>query len=195
MTQYGYARVSTKDQNIETQIKQLKEAGATIIYQDKKTGKNMDREGLNDLLSKLKEGDTMVVTKMDRIARNLREGIDLIQNLVDNGIKLHVLNMGLFDGSPTSRLIINILLSVADWEREMMLERQREGIQAAKERGLYKGRPMKYTMNHKGLEYALDLLENREINKLTVNQIAEITKISRASLYRAAKRYSKEETK
>lgn len=122
MTVHGYARISTEHQHIEGQIKQLKEAGEEVVYQDKKTGENMDREGLQSHLSLLNEGNTLMVTKMHRVARNVREGIDLINELIDKGIKLNVLNKGVFDNSPTSRLIQNILLSVADWKREMMLE-------------------------------------------------------------------------
>ncbi|MBO1579373.1 recombinase family protein [Bacillus sp. XF8] len=186
---YGYARVSTQGQNLESQLTELQKAGAEEIYKDKASGKNINREGLNDLLSRLAQGDTLMVTKMDRIARNVREGIDLISEFNEKGIKLHVLNMGVFDGSPTSRLIQNILLSVADWEREMLLERQREGIEEAKKRGAYKGRPKKYTLKNASLEHALELYHNRDSNKLTMKKIAEITQISRATLYRAIKEH------
>ncbi|MFD2446693.1 recombinase family protein [Bacillus sp. CGMCC 1.16607] len=188
MSVFGYARTSTLHQNIEGQVNQLKQAGAEHIFEDQKSGKDLDREGLENLLSKLNKGDTLMVTKMDRIARNVKEGIGLIDELTNMGIKLHVLNMGLFDGSPTSKLITNILLSVADWEREMMLERQRSGIEDAKKAGKYKGRPQKYTARNKGMQHALELFHNRNTNGMTVNEIADITKISRATLYRASKR-------
>lgn len=189
---YGYARVSTQGQNLESQLTELKKAGAEEIYKDKASGKSLNRDGLKDLLSQLTEGDTLIVTKMDRIARNVREGIDLISQLNEKGIKLHVLNMGVFDGSPTSKLITNILLSVADWEREMLLERQRAGIEEAKKRGAYKGRAKKYTSKNASLVHALELYDNREANKMTMNKIAEATQISRATLYRAIK--EREET-
>lgn len=184
---YGYARVSTQGQNLESQLTELKKEGAEEIYQDKASGKSLNRDGLNDLLSPLTEGDTLIVTKMDRIARNVREGIDLISQLNEKGIKLHVLNMGVFDGSPTSKLFTNILLSVADWEREMLLERQRAGIEEAKKRGAYKGRAKKYTSKNASLVHALELYDNRDTNKMTMNKIAEVTQISRATLYRAIK--------
>jgi DNA invertase Pin-like site-specific DNA recombinase len=187
MTILGYARTSMEHQNIKMQIEQLKQAGAVTIHQDQKTGKNMDREGLQSLLSHLKEGDTLMVTKMDRIARNVKAGIELIDELNEKGIKLHVLNMGLFDGTPTSRMLQNILLSVAEWEREMMLERQRVGIEQAKQAGKYKGKPKKYTDKNAGLTHALELMKDRNTNGLTVNEIADITKISRATLYRAVR--------
>lgn len=184
---YGYARVSTQGQNLDSQLTELKKAGAERIYKDKASGKSLNRDGLNDLLSQLTEGDTLIITKMDRIARNVREGIDLISQLNEKGIKLHVLNMGVFDGSPTSKLITNILLSVADWEREMLLERQRAGIEEAKKRGAYKGRAKKYTSKNASLVHALELYDNRDTNQMTMNKIAEVTQISRATLYRAIK--------
>ncbi|PGD77080.1 integrase [Bacillus pseudomycoides] len=187
MTIYGYARVSAEHQNLSAQRTALKEAGAEKIHTDKKSGKSIDREGLQELMSQLEEGDTLVVTKMDRVARNVKEGISLIEELNEKGIKLHVLNMGLFDGSPTSKLIQNILLSVADWEREMMLERQRAGIEEAKKRGVYKGRAKKYTSKNASLVHAMELYDNRDANKLTAKQIAEMTQVSRATLYRAIK--------
>lgn len=185
---YGYARVSTAQQNLASQKKALKEAGAEEIYAEKVSGKNLDRALLQEVLKRLKSGDTLVVTKMDRIARNVIEGIALIDSLIERGIALHVLNMGIFDDTPTSRLIQNILLSVADWERQMMLERQREGIELAKEQGKYKGRQKTYTKNHKGLKHALSLFNNRADNKLTVQEIAEMTGISRRTIYREAER-------
>ncbi|MGN8841212.1 recombinase family protein [Niallia sp. HCP3S3_B10] len=185
--QYGYARVSTAEQSLEVQIQALKEAGVSEIFKDKATGRNTKRDGFQSLLSILDVGDTLVITKLDRIARNVKEGIQLIDELAEKGIKLHVLNMGLFDGTATSKLLRNILLSVAEWEREMILERQREGIAIAKTQGKYKGKPKKYTDKNPALVHALELFANRATNGKTVNEICEITKISRASLYNIAK--------
>lgn len=181
---YGYARVSTAQQDLKAQVKQLQQAGATKIIEEKISGKNLERAGLQDLLNDLKEGDTLVITKMDRIARNVKDGIQIIDSLNDKGVTLHVLNMGVFDNTPTSKMIRNILLSVAEWEREMMLERQKEGIAEAKKAGKYKGMPKKYHEKHKGLQHALELFDNRSENKMTVNDIADITGISRATIYR-----------
>lgn len=184
---YGYARVSSASQNLTAQKKALTESGANKVYSEKVSGKSMDRKQLDRLLKELKKGDTLIVTKMDRIARNVREGIDFIESLNSNGVTLHVLNMGIFDNTPTSKLIQNILLSVADWEREIILERQREGIALAKANGKYKGRKPKYTKQHKGLEHALELFENRTTNKLTVKEIEDITNISKSTIYRAVR--------
>ena len=115
---YGYARVSTVGQDLTIQKKALKEAGAEKIIAEKASGKNTDRKGLKRLLAQLQSGDALIITKMDRIARNVKEGIELIDNLNEQGITLNVLNMGVFDNSPTSKLIRNILLSVGEWERK-----------------------------------------------------------------------------
>ncbi|MGB3160378.1 MAG: recombinase family protein [Carnobacterium sp.] len=184
---YGYARVSTAGQNLTAQKKALTDAGTEKIYSEKVSGKSIDRKQLDKLLKELKAGDTLIVTKMDRIARNVKEGIDFIESLNNNGITLHVLNMGIFDNTPTSKLIQNILLSVADWEREIILERQREGIALAKEQGKYKGRKPKYTNQHKGLEHALELFNDRVNNKLTVKEIEDMTGISKSTIYRAVR--------
>lgn len=184
---YGYARVSTVGQNLEAQIKALQDAGAEQIIQEKKSGKDLDREGLQSLLSQLKSGDILLVTKMDRIARNVRKGMELIEELDEKGITLRVLNMPELSGGSTSKLVRNILLSVADWEREMMLERQREGIAIAKANGKYSNKPRKYHDKHKGMESALHDLANREQNGLTVKEICEKYSVTRSSLYNKAK--------
>lgn len=189
MAVYGYARVSTTDQNIESQLKALKEAGASRIFEDKATGKDIEREGLQALLTTLKEGDTLVVTKLDRLARNLKDGIELMDELNTKGIKFHVINMGLFDGSTTSKMIRNILLSVAEWEREMIKERQMEGIAIAKANGLYKGRPPKYTERNPKLKQALEWYRDRANNGKSVKEICEITGIGKATLYRKINQY------
>lgn len=189
MTVYGYARVSSTQQDLSTQTTSLMNHGveADSIYSEKISGKNLDRGELQELLQQLEVGDTLVVTKMDRISRNVQDGIKLIDSLTDRGIKLHVLNMGLFDDSPTSKLIRNILLSVGEWEREMILERQREGIELAKQNGKYKTRPMKYTDKHKGMIHAVELMSNRKDNKMTVKDICETCSVDRTSLYKKAR--------
>lgn len=185
--QYGYARVSTADQNLEVQLEALRQAGAEEIFRDKATGKNTNRQGLKALLSNLQAGDTLIISKLDRLARSLKDGIQLVDELIEKGIKLHVLNLGHFDDTATSKLLRNLLLSVAEWEREMILDRQKEGIAVAKANGKYKGKPKKYTDKNPALVHALELFANRATNGKTVKEICQITKVSRASLYNIAK--------
>ena len=183
-TIYGYARVSThaqaKDGNsLEAQTEALTAAGAMEVVSDAYTGTKTDRPELNLLLEKMQEGDTIMVTKLDRIARNLKQGIELIDGLAERGIKVHVLNMGLIDDTSTGRLIRNIMLSFAEWERDTIMERTRECKEIAKTKEGYKeGRPRKYTDAQ--IDLALELLK-----EYSYKQVTEKTGISRATLVRA----------
>lgn len=180
---YGYARVSTswqaKDGNsLKTQCDELKKAGATEIFSDAFTGTVNDRPELEKLLAKMCDGDTIVVSKLDRIARNLKHGLELIDNLNNKGIKVYVLNMGVIDNSPTGRLIRNVMLAFSEWERDMIVQRTYEGKKAARKRpGFREGRPPKYSYDQKKL--ALDLLQ-----KYSYTEVSRMTGISKATLAR-----------
>ena len=182
-TTYGYARVSThgqaKDGNsLEAQSQELTKAGAEEIFSDTYTGTKTDRPELDRLLMKMKDGDTIVVTKLDRIARNLLQGVDLIEQLNNRGIKVNVHNMGMIDDTPTGRLIRNIMLSLAEWERDMIVQRTKEGKEIAKQKPGYKeGRPKKYSKAQ--TRHALDLLKDH-----SYNQVVDMTGISKATLVR-----------
>ncbi|WP_404404693.1 recombinase family protein [Jeotgalibacillus malaysiensis] len=189
---YGYARVSSSGQKLDSQIKLLKEAGCDKVFQEKLSGREKEnRTEFNRLLSVVKDGDVVVVTKLDRFARSTKDALHIIDELNKSGVDLIVLNMGgdkLDTSKPIGKLMVTVLSGIAEFEADMIRERQAEGIALAKSRGVYKGRPKKYSDRHNGLQHALDLYSNRDINKMTVNQICEITKISRATLYREAKR-------
>ncbi|WP_035435597.1 recombinase family protein [Bacillus sp. UNC322MFChir4.1] len=186
MTIYGYARVSTKEQSLEVQTRELTDRGATKIFHEKISGKNItDRPQLQKLMDTITEGDTLVVTKLDRISRSLKDGIQLIEELTSKGVTLVIANMGTFDNTPNSKLLLGILLSVAEFERAINHERTMEGVALAKERGAYKGRVKKYTSKNPKVAHALELYDNRETNGYSANQIAEITGMSRATLYRS----------
>lgn len=190
MTIYGYGRVSTSTQNLGGQIEELKRLGATEIYSEKISGASKERPELEKLIEILKEGDTLIVTRMDRVARSLTHGIDLIEQLNDKGVKFVVGNMGTFDNSTNNKLVRNILLAVAEWEREITLERQLEGIEEAKKQGKYKGRQTTYTSDNNDIIRALDLFMDRATNKLTVDEIAKMTGIGRATIYRKYKEFT-----
>lgn len=189
---YGYARVSSVGQNLTAQIRQLKEAGCEGVFKEKVSGrKKEDREQFNILLEKVEKGDTIVVTKLDRFARSTKDALSTIEYLNNKGVSLVVLNMGgdkVDTATAIGKLMITVLSGIAEFEADMIKERQLEGIEEAKKRGVYKGRPAKYTEKHRGLQYAIELFHNRDTNKLTVKEIEEITKISRATLYRAVKK-------
>ena len=188
---YGYARVSSLGQNLSAQINQLNDNGCEVIYKEKVSGRKKDnREEFNKLLETVQAGDTVVVTKLDRFARSTKDALSTIELLNQNDVSLIVLNMGgdkVDTSSAIGKLMITVLSGIAEFEADMIKERQLEGIELAKQRGVYKGRPHKYTDKHKGLQHALELFHNRNTNKMTVNEIADITKISRATLYRAVK--------
>ena len=142
----GYPRVSTntkvkkgnKDRresngnSLEDQEKKLREAGAEIIMPEQFTGTTMDRPVLNEIVEMLEEGDTLMVTKLDRLARTAGEGSILIKSLIARGVKVHILNMGLIENSVTGRLLLNTLLAFAEFERDMIVERLNDGKEVAK---------------------------------------------------------------
>ncbi|MBT2278848.1 recombinase family protein [Priestia megaterium] len=196
---YGYARVSSVGQNLTAQIRQLEEVGCDLVFKEKVSGrKKEDREQFNILLEKVQKGDTIVVTKLDRFARSTKDALSTIEYLNNKEVSLIVLNMGgdkVDTGTAIGKLMITVLSGIAEFEADMIKERQLEGIEEAKKRGVYKGRPAKYTEKHRGLQHALELFHNRDSNKLTVKAIEEITKISRATLYRAVSVESRERNK
>lgn len=187
---YGYARVSTADQKLEAQLKQLMENGCDKenIFREKKSGKNTERTELLKLLDVLKAGDKVIITKTDRIARNMKDGLEIVKTIRDKGASIHILNMGLIDDSHIGNLILGILLAVAEFERETSKERQREGIALAKAKGIYKGRPETYTQRNSGVIHAIQLYEE---GNHTMNEISEITKISRTTIYRKLRELGK----
>jgi DNA invertase Pin-like site-specific DNA recombinase len=184
MTNYGYARVSTKGQaingnSLEEQVNKLREEGCTEIYEETYTGTKTDRPILNELLAKLKENDTITFTKLDRFARSTMEGSSLIKELFERGIKVNILNMGKIENTTTGRLIFNVLMSFAEYERDMIIERTQEGKAIAKATNpdFKEGRPKVH--KKAAIEHALDLMETH-----TTKQVVEMTGISKATLYR-----------
>ena len=183
---YGYARVSTQAQaregnSLEAQEKALRNAGASLVFSDTYTGTKNDRPQLDRLLETISEEDILVVCKLDRMARNLKQGIELIDALNMRGVKVNVLNMGLIDNTPTGRLIRNIMLALAEWERDMIVERTREGKEIARQNPNYRdGRPRKYKREQR--EHALELLEEysyKQVEKLTGISTATLTRMKR----------------
>ena len=182
-TVYGYARVSTKGQardgnSLEIQTQELLAAGASEVVADAYTGSVTDRPELDRLLKRLKKGDTFMVTKLDQIARSVMQGIKLISGLNKRGVKVHVLNIGLVDDSPTGKLIRNVMLSFAEFERSMIMQRTREGKAIARTKaGYHEGRPKKYGRQQQ--DHAMQLLQD-----YSYTQVAEMTGISKATLAR-----------
>lgn len=179
---YGYARVSTLNQDLEAQIQALEKEGCDKIYTDKFTGTKTDRPRFNILLKELRKGDTLVVTKLDRFARTTADGINTVKELFEKGVKVHVLNMGLIEDTPTGRLILSVMLAFAEFERDMIVERTQEGKAIAKQKDDFReGRPNKYSK--KQIEHALQLLESN-----SYKQVESMTGISKSTLIRAKRK-------
>ena len=167
--------------SLEAQAKLLKENGAEVIYADTFTGTKAHRPELDKLLKELKTGDKLIVTKLDRLARSVTQGIELVQSLLDHGVVIHVLNMGLMDNTPTGKLIRSILLAFAEFERDLIVERTQEGKAIAKQKpGFKEGRPKQYGKMQ--IQHALELLKDH-----SYKQVEEMTGISKSTLIRAKK--------
>jgi DNA invertase Pin-like site-specific DNA recombinase len=179
---YGYARVSTVHQDLEGQLQALKSESCEEIFQDKLTGTNKNRSQLQQLLHKVQKGDTLVVTKLDRLARSAMDGIETVKQLFQRGVKVHVLNMGLVEDTPTGRLILNVMLAFAEFERDMIVERTQEGKAIAKQDPNFKeGRPRIYGKEQ--IDHALKLKETH-----TYKQVEKKTGISKSTLIRAKRK-------
>ncbi|WP_044639743.1 recombinase family protein [Risungbinella massiliensis] len=188
MTVYGYARVSTDHQDINLQVDELNKYGVDVIYQEKVSGKSIDdRHELKKLIDTVQSGDKIVFTKLDRFARSVIDARNIAESLHQKGVAMVVLNfsgMQVDVSTPTGKLMLTMFAGFAEFEREIMLERQRAGIARAKAQGKYQGRVKKYHDKHKGMNYAVKLAKEREQNGMSIKEICEITQVSRSALYR-----------
>jgi len=188
---YGYARVSTVKQiagnSLEDQENKLQLEGCEKIVQEQYTGSTTDRPKFDELINTLEQGDKLVVTKLDRFARNVTEGIILIRRLFAKGVKVHVLNVGLLEDTPLGNFFLTTLLAVAELERCMIIERTQAGKAIAKTKDGYKdGRPKRYTEYQ--LQNAMELLAKGT----SYTQVVAKTGISKSTLIREKKRCSHE---
>ncbi len=180
---YGYARISTKkqiDRNyLEDQRKKLKQAGAEQIFEDVYTGFSKQRPELDKLMDILEPGDTIIITKLDRVARSIIHGKQIIQELKEKGVKVHIIEFGgVLDDTPTGRLMLNMFFSIAEFERDLIIERTQVGKEIARTKNGYReGRPPKFTKTQ--LDYAMKLLENH-----TYKEVEKMMRISVRTLYR-----------
>ena len=180
-TIYGYARVSSRKQlhgnSLEDQTTTLTANGAATITTEQYTGKTTSRPKLQKLLDSLQPGDTLMVTKLDRLARNVSEGIDLIRTLFQKNVKVHVLNIGLLENTSMGNFFITTLLAVAELERNMIIERTQAGKEIARTKaGFREGRP---PIQKEKILLAITLLE-----KHSYKEVEMMTGISKATLVR-----------
>jgi len=177
---YGYCRVSTKSQEksgygLDVQREAVISNGADpdLVFEDVFTGAGakFDRPQLTKLLEVLEQGDTLIVSKLDRIARSVTEGVAVIEELVEKGVTINILNMGVFDNRPANKFAVTIMLGMAEFERELIRERMQEGKAIARQKeGYREGRKPKWSV--KQYNHAMELL-----SQLSFKQVAEITGI------------------
>ena len=185
---FGYARVSTKTQardgnSLEGQIHALRDAGAEEIYEDAFSGTKMDRSEFEKLRLKLRKGDTLIVTKLDRLARSVSQASGLITELIDKGVTINVLNLGTLSNDSMNTLLRNILLAFAQFERDMIVQRTQEGKAVARttDPNFKEGRPRKW--DDEQLEHAMILLQDH-----SYSQVVKLTGISKSTLIREKNR-------
>ncbi|MDR2833360.1 MAG: recombinase family protein [Streptococcaceae bacterium] len=182
---YGYARVSTKGQDLSVQLSELKKAGASKIFAEKFTGRTLNRPEFQKLCECLTSNDTVMVTKLDRFARNTREALNTLEPLLEKGVKVYVLNLGLIENSVLGKFFLRTLLSVAEMERDMILERTQEGkIWAKMNKPDYKeGRPLKLTPD------VINKIGKLRAQGWTIQKVANYLKISDSSVKRGWRKY------
>lgn len=186
---YGYGRVSSKGQeqngnSLEDQENKLREAGAEVIVKEAFTGTKIDRPKFTELVNRLESGDTLIVTKLDRFARSAGEGSTLVKELIARGVKVHILNMGLIEDTPTGRLIMNVLLSFAEFERDMIVERTSAGKVIAKANN------PDYKEGRKEIAIPQEFHELRrevEVGNVTAVEAARRLNVSRSTWYKWVK--------
>ena len=183
---YGYARVSTRSQaldgnSLEAQREALLTAGANVIFEEACSGAKAERPELKRLLETIKDGDTFIVTKLDRIARTAKQGLDLIENLNNKNVSVQILNMGIIDNTSVGKLLRTMMFGFAEFERDMIVERTQEGKRIARQNPDFReGRPPKFTEIQ--INHALELLKYHSFN-----HVSKITGISVSTLKRKNK--------
>lgn len=178
----GYARVSTQEQHLELQIDSLKKCGCDKIFTDTESGSKTDRKGLIDTLYFLREGDILIVWKLDRLGRNLKHLIDVVNDLSKRNIGFQSIQERIDTTTSGGKLIFHIFASLAEFERDIIRERTNAGLKAARARGRVGGRPR--VMDNKKIAIAKSLVKDP---KNSITDICKTLNISRATLYRYLK--------
>lgn len=185
---YGYARVSTIEQNLDRQIKALEEEGCSKIFTDKITGATTERPQFQELLSLVKEGDSIIITDLTRFTRSTKDLFTLIELLKEKQVNLRSIKdtwLDISGDNPYSAFLITVMAGVNQLERDLIKMRQKEGIAIAKEKGIYRGRPKTFTEHNPRLKHALDLYEG---GGYSVKEVCNVTGISPATFYRQLKK-------
>ena len=182
MSKIGYVRVSTAEQHLDRQLALMNEIGIERIFQDKASGKNLKRCGFEEMMKFLRPGDELHVESFSRLSRSTQELLETVETLKNTGVTLVSHKENIDTATPSGKLMLTMFAALSEFEREVTLERQREGIEAAKKRGVYKGR--KRIEDTKELQLAL---WGWSTGELTVEKAAKIAGMSRTSFYNRIK--------
>ncbi|CAH0309205.1 Transposon gamma-delta resolvase [Peribacillus sp. Bi96] len=185
----GYGRVSTIDQSLDLQEEKLREYGCEKIFMEKQSGAKSDREELIKALDYLREGDKLVVYKIDRLARSTFDLQKIAKDLEERGIALVFIKEQIDFSTPSGKLMFTMLGAIAEFERDLIKDRTTEGRERAKAKGTHMGRKGK---DEKDVKKALKLYDERESNGLSVNDIAKMTGVPRSTIYAKVKEMTKQ---
>ncbi|MCU5706134.1 recombinase family protein [Bacillus wiedmannii] len=184
MALIGYARVSTKDQDLGLQIDKLKDYGCEKIFTEKQSGAKTDREELSNAIDYLRSGDKLVVYKIDRLARSTFDLHKIVRELDTKGISIVFIKEQIDFSTPAGKLMFTMLGAIAEFERDLINERTSEGRERAKAQGKHMGRK---GQDEKQVKQAMKFFFNRSENGLSVNDISKMTSVPRSTIYAKAK--------
>ncbi|PEM65323.1 recombinase [Bacillus pseudomycoides] len=175
----GYARVSTKKQNLDRQIDALTAAGCEVIYQEKITGTKRERPEFTRMLAEVQEGDTVLVAELTRVSRSTKDLLEIVDTITKKGANVKSLKETWLDTTTSAgKLMLTIFAGLAEFERDLLSERTKDGLDAARRRGNVGGRPKQH---NEQLDYAIEQVKAGEMSK---SEICRVTGVSRATLYR-----------
>lgn len=177
----GYARVSTTDQSLDIQLDKFKEAGCDKVFSEKKSGLDATRPELKNCMEYVREGDTLVVTRLDRLARSVSHLASIIDDLDAKGVHFRALDQSFRTDTSEGKLMMHILGAFSSFEHSIRAERQAEGIAKAKANNVAFGRPKSLT------KFVIDQVKQLKADKVPIYEIERRTSLSRASIYRALK--------
>lgn len=179
MTKYGYARVSTKDQNLERQVYALEQEGCEIIFEEKITGTKRDRVKLNELLELLAPGDVIVFNELSRLSRSTKDMLELVDLITSKGADIKSLKETWLDTtSSQGTFMLTVFAGISQLERDMLAERTKDGLENARRKGVKFGRPKQ---NGDNMQYAIELFKE---GTTPIVEICKKTKVSRSTFYR-----------
>ena len=176
---FGYARVSTEQQNLDRQLDMLTQYGVDYIFNEKMTGTKRDRPELNKLLDRLMAGDTVVVESLSRLGRSTKDLIELVDLFEKKQVHLVSLKEQIDTSTPAGKLLFTLMSAIAQFERDVIAERTREGLKAARARGRVGGRPR---ANEQKVKQAVKLYQT---GQYSVREIEDLTGVKKSTLYRS----------